>query len=98
MTVAAVGQPAGTDGPIEPAPALARALRGYLDHLTVERGLARNTLLSYRRDLDRYLAHLTAVGVSAVDQVTQRQVADHLAALRMGDERHPPLAAASAAR
>ena len=98
MTVAAVDQPAGTDGPIEPAPALARALRGYLDHLTVERGLARNTLLSYRRDLDRYLAHLTAVGVSAVDQVTQRQVADHLAALRMGDETHPPLAAASAAR
>jgi len=98
MTAAAVDGPAATGDPIEPAPALARALRGYLDHLTVERGLARNTLLSYRRDLDRYLTHLTAAGVTAVGQVTERQVADHLVTLRTGDESHPPLAAASAAR
>ena len=37
---------------------LQEALRAYLDHLTVERGLAANTLSSYRRDLRRYLAHL----------------------------------------
>ncbi|MBM0235831.1 site-specific integrase, partial [Micromonospora sp. STR1_7] len=34
------------------APALRRAVRAYLDHLTVERGLSPNTLVSYRRDLD----------------------------------------------
>ena len=39
---------------------LQEALRAYLDHLTVERGLAANTLSSYRRDLRRYLAHLQA--------------------------------------
>ncbi|MBM0260001.1 site-specific integrase, partial [Micromonospora sp. 4G55] len=37
-----------------------RAVRGYLDHLTVERGLSANTLASYRRDLERYLDTLAA--------------------------------------
>ena len=42
-----------------PAPdPLVRAVRTYLDHLSVERGLAANTLVSYRRDLRRYLDHL----------------------------------------
>ena len=34
---------------------LVRAVRTYLDHLAVERGLAVNTLSSYRRDLRRYV-------------------------------------------
>lgn len=28
-------------------------VQGYLDHLTIERGVAANTLSSYRRDLRR---------------------------------------------
>ncbi|MEI7779762.1 MAG: site-specific integrase, partial [Actinomycetes bacterium] len=36
---------------------LARTVEGYLDHLRVERGLADNTLASYRRDLRRYVAY-----------------------------------------
>jgi integrase/recombinase XerD len=78
--------------------ALHRAVRTYLDHLTVERGLAGNTLASYRRDLARYVDALTAAGVTALDDVTEADVAGHLARLREGDEEHPPLAAASAAR
>jgi integrase/recombinase XerD len=35
----------------------------FLDHLTVERGLARNTIDAYRRDLARYVAFLVDRGV-----------------------------------
>ena len=43
---------------------VSRAVRTYLDHLSVERGLAANTLQSYRRDLRRYSAHLAAIGIA----------------------------------
>ena len=78
--------------------ALGTALRTYLDHLAVERGLAANTLASYRRDLRRYLVHLAAAGVDDPAGVTEAEVASFLVALREGDEHHPPLAASSAGR
>ncbi|HEX4699055.1 MAG TPA: site-specific integrase, partial [Actinomycetes bacterium] len=77
---------------------LQQALQTYLDHLAVERGLAANTLSSYRRDLRRYLAHLAARDVGTPDQVTEADVSAFLVLLREGDDDHPPLAANSAAR
>jgi integrase/recombinase XerD len=74
------------------------ALQTYLDHLAVERGLARNTLASYRRDLRRYLTHLGSREVLAPERVVEADVSSFLVALREGDEEHPPLAANSAAR
>ena len=73
-------------------------VRTYLDHLSVERGLSRNTLDSYRRDLDRYLATLAATGVPDLAAVSAADVAGHLALLRRGGPAHPPLSPASAAR
>lgn len=93
----AAGGPTTAAGP-EPAPALQQALRGYLDHLTVERGAARNTLLSYRRDLHRYLEFLAGHGVADVRALTPELVSQFLMSLREGTEAHPPLAASSAAR
>jgi integrase/recombinase XerD len=73
-------------------------VQAYLDHLAVERGLAANTLSSYRRDLHRYLEHLTVRGRHALADVEEADVASFLAALREGDADHPPLAASSAGR
>jgi integrase/recombinase XerD len=77
---------------------LSTALRTYLDHLAVERGLAANTLTSYRRDLRRYLAFLAEAGVADVGAVTETQVSAFLMRLREGDADHPPLSATSAGR
>jgi len=64
----------------------------------VERGLAANTLSSYRRDLLRYVVHLGASGRARLGEVVEADVADFLAALRIGDQAHRPLTAASAGR
>jgi integrase/recombinase XerD len=77
---------------------LARSVRLYLDHLTVERGLAANSLAAYRRDLARYVAFCEGRGRSEVSAVEEHDVADFLVALRTGGDGHPPLAASSAGR
>ena len=64
----------------------------------MERGLAANTLTSYRRDLTRYEQVLAATGRTDIGQVTPADVASYVARLREGDADHPPLAASSAGR
>ncbi|KQS64343.1 recombinase XerD [Modestobacter sp. Leaf380] len=78
--------------------AVERVVTGYLDHLTVERGLSANTTSSYRRDLRRYCAFLDAAGVRGLGEVAESDVTGFLTALRTGDDEHPPLSATSAAR
>src|SRR5215471_10785668 len=73
-------------------------MRRYLDHLTIERGLAAHTIEAYRRDLQRYASTMAAAGKLQIANVTTTDVADYLAVLREGDEDHPPLAASSAGR
>ncbi|ABK66870.1 MULTISPECIES: site-specific tyrosine recombinase XerD [Mycobacterium avium complex (MAC)] len=65
--------------------ALETQLQGYLDHLTIERGVAANTLSSYRRDLRRYTKHLSDRGISDLAKVGEDDVSDFLVALRRGD-------------
>lgn len=73
-------------------------IRAYLDHLTVERGVAGNTLSAYRRDLRRYQDFLQRREIADLDRVTESVIADFVVSLRAGGETHPPLAAGSAAR
>ena len=74
------------------------AARGYLQYLVVERGLAANTVQSYQRDLRRYAEVLAARGKTELADVTAVDVAEFRAALRTGDENHPPLAVTSVGR
>ncbi|AWT54706.1 site-specific tyrosine recombinase XerD [Mycolicibacterium smegmatis] len=60
-------------------------VQGYLDHLTIERGVAANTLSSYRRDLRRYAEHLRQRGIDDLARVAESDVSDFLVALRRGD-------------
>ncbi|HTX26222.1 MAG TPA: site-specific tyrosine recombinase XerD [Streptosporangiaceae bacterium] len=76
----------------------AEAIRGYLGYLAVERGLAANTVESYRRDLARYDSMLAGRGKVTLGDVTQADVAEFLACLREGDAEHGALAVSSAAR
>lgn len=86
------------------APAVRTALdgqmQGYLDHLTIERGVAANTISSYRRDLRRYAEHLSERGIDDLRSVSENDVSDFLVALRRGDPENGVvgLSAVSAAR
>ncbi|MFE6861739.1 site-specific tyrosine recombinase XerD [Nocardia sp. NPDC057668] len=77
---------------------LSRRIDAYLDHLTVERGMARNTLSAYRRDLGRYLDFLTDRAVADLTDVRESDISDFVVWLRAGDADHAALAASSAAR
>ncbi len=79
-------------------PPAGEAIRGYLGYLAVERGLAANTVESYRRDLARYESMLAGRGKARLGDVTPADVAEFLASLREGDDEHPALAVSSAAR
>jgi integrase/recombinase XerD len=80
--------------------ALETQLQGYLDHLTIERGVAANTLSSYRRDLRRYTKHLSDRGIHDLAKVGEDDVSEFLVALRRGDPESgtAALSAVSAAR
>lgn len=51
-------------------------LERYLRHLSVERGLSKNTLSAYRSDLSKYLLFLQNIGTDALG-VTSNQLSDY---------------------
>lgn len=75
-----------------------RQVSSYLDHLIVERGLAKNSLAAYRRDLSRYVAYCGSVTISDAKTVTASNVSDFLVAIRLGSDGSAILAPSSAAR
>lgn len=68
-----------------PGAVLDSQVQGYLDHLAIERGVAANTISSYRRDLRRYVDHLALRGVVDLRDVAETDVSEFLVALRRGD-------------
>lgn len=68
-----------------PADAAAVQIRGYLDHLAVEKGASAHTLAAYRRDLARYREYLAHSGVVDLGAVTESHVAGFRAQLATAD-------------
>jgi integrase/recombinase XerD len=60
---------------------LDQAIDLYLDHLKVERGLGRNTVLAYGGDLAKFRRWCAAAGVDAADEVEKRHLLGYLVTL-----------------
>ena len=60
---------------------LQRSVDGYLRHLTIERGMAKNTLLAYKRDLGKYLEALEKLGINDSAEITEIVVRNFAQAL-----------------
>lgn len=67
-------------------------ISGFLDHLSVERGLSANTLAAYRRDLARYEDHLRRARPQGIKGATRKDVMDFL--LRERDRGLSPVSVA----
>ncbi|MEY2815759.1 MAG: hypothetical protein RJA78_335 [Actinomycetota bacterium] len=55
---------------------LQQSIDSYLRHLTIERGMAKNTLLAYKRDLGSYIRYLEDQGLDSLSQVQENNVRD----------------------
>ena len=79
---------------------LARQFDEYLTWLSVERGLAVNTLAAYRRDLRRYIVWLRSRGTDDLAAVGESEVAAYVDALKSarGPDGRARYAPASVAR
>ena len=78
------------------AVSIAVAIDRYLRHVSIERGLAENTVQAYRRDLGAYSDSLAARGIHDPVAITAQDVAAFAHELRSRSER--PLSASSTAR
>ncbi len=56
----------------------ASALKQFITHLTVERGLAENTRISYGRDIEQFSTYLTEIGCYQVEDMTEDHVRSFL--------------------
>ncbi len=60
---------------------LDKSVESYIRQLAIERGLAKNTLLAYRRDLRNYCDFLQRAQVDDFSQVSEQRVADYAQSL-----------------
>ncbi len=53
-------------------------LEQFLDYVSLERGLSKNTRAAYGDDISRFLDDLAKTGVTSLNDVTRKQILDHL--------------------
>ncbi len=59
-----------------------QALQTFMQYLSVERGLAQNTLESYERDLTQYIEHLKQAGIQSIEQSSRLHITAYVAELK----------------
>ena len=57
-------------------------LQNFLDYISLERGLSINTRKAYADDIKQFLDSLAQKGVSSLNQVSRKQILDHLMAMK----------------
>ena len=60
---------------------LAQLVDDYLRHLSIERGLSKNTIAAYRRDLNSYLGYLEKQGVHDASSITESEITGYLTSI-----------------
>ena len=78
--------------------AVDRHIQDYLLHVSVERGLAPNTLQAYERDLRRYGSFLASIGITEVEQITRHHISEFSQGLAEGADGGSALGVRSVAR
>jgi len=85
------------DTPNQPVRSLQHALNDFLNHLAIERRLASNTLLAYRRDLTRFVVCLAEKKITEPSQITAVGISGFLGSLAAQSLAQPSIARAAAA-
>lgn len=62
---------------------LSALVDSYLRHLTIERGMAKNTIAAYRADLSRYVDYLEQQGIDSPAQITELVITDFAESLKL---------------
>ncbi len=57
----------------------------FMNYISVERGLAKNTLLAYRRDLNKYIEFISHKGIETAAQVNREHVSNFMFDLKKHD-------------
>ena len=53
-------------------------IEDFLSYLSVERGLANNTLIAYRRDIQKYCEHLGKKDIASTNQVSRKDITEYI--------------------
>ncbi|MDF2658064.1 MAG: recombinase XerD [Paenibacillus sp.] len=62
--------------------AMNRHIQTFIHYLSVERGLSRNTLESYSRDVTHYLEHISGLGVASIEESAKSHIVNYLLFLK----------------
>ncbi len=59
-----------------------KALRDFINYITVEKGLSQNTIDSYRRDIIKYLNYIQDSEIKSLDNIKREVISKYLNSLR----------------